>query len=70
MSREKIYTMLHKLRACVIRKKFIGCGGNCQECMYAINDEELVKMCDQLIFMYRPVKEKKKFMLFRKKVKK
>ena len=67
MGRDDIYRMLHKLRACVIRKKFIECGGNCKECMYAINDEELVEMCDQLILMYRPKKQKKVFRFWKKK---
>ena len=70
MSREKIYTMLHKLRACTVRQIESECNGNCKECIYAVKSDDVIKMCDTLILMYRPVKEKKRFGIFKKKVRK
>lgn len=67
MSRDKIYVLLHKLRACTIRQTIKECNGDCQNCMYAVKSEDVIQMCDTLILMYRP--EKKKKSLFRKKVK-
>lgn len=69
MSRDKIYTMLHKLRACTVRQTEKECDGNCKECMYAVKSEDVIEMCDALILMYRPEK-KKKVSFFRKKVRK
>lgn len=68
MSRDRIYIMLHKLRACTMRQTQKECDGNCKECMYAVNSDDVIKMCDTLILMYRP--EKKKGLFKRKKVKK
>ena len=67
MSRDKIYVMLHKLRACVIRQKEHECCGNCKECMYGVESTDIVKMCDALILMYRPEKKKKTFRFWKKK---
>lgn len=69
MKREQIYIMLHKLRACTMRQTQKECAGNCKECMYAVTPENVIKMCDTLILMYRPEK-KKKGLFKRKKVKK
>lgn len=67
MSREKIYTMLHKLRACTVRQTESECNGNCKECIYAVKSDDVIKMCDTLILMYRPEKKKKKIFRFWKK---
>ena len=61
MSREKIYTMLHKLRCCTMRQTQKACDGNCKECMYAVKSEDVIEMCDTLILMYRPKKQKKRW---------
>ena len=67
MSREKIYTMLHKLRACTVRQTEKECSGKCSECIYAVKSEDVIKMCDTLILMYRPEKKKKSFRFWKKK---
>ena len=59
MSREKIYTLLHKMRACVVRQQGKECSGKCAECMYAMDSEEVVELLDNLIFMYDYVIKKK-----------
>ena len=58
MSRDKIYVLLHKLRACVVRQQNHECNGKCKECIYGMDSTEIVKMCDTLISMYRPAKKK------------
>lgn len=67
MEREKLYVILHKLRACVIRQKEHKCCGNCKECIYGVDSMDIVKMCDTLIMMYRPTKKKKSFRIWKKK---
>ena len=59
MSREKIFTLLHKMRACVVRQQNKECNGKCSECMYAMDSEEVVELLDNLIFMYGYVIKKK-----------
>lgn len=70
MSREQIYVMLHKLRACTMRQTEKECKGDCKNCMYAVKSEDVIKMCDSLIFMYRPKKTKRSFRIWKKGVKK
>lgn len=67
MGRDDIYRMLHKLRACTVRQTEKECTGNCKECMYAVKSEDVIKMCDTLILMYRPKKQKKVFHFWKKK---
>ena len=59
MSRERIFTLLHKMRACVVRQQNHECNGKCSECMYAMYSEEVVELLDNLIFMYGYVIKKK-----------
>ena len=60
MSREKMYTLLHKMRACTARQHE-NCKGNCAECMYAVKSEEALEFFDTLICMYRPKKAKRRW---------
>jgi len=58
MDRERIYTDLHKLRACTARQHE-GCKGDCKNCIYAVKSEEALAFFDTLIQMYRPKKIKR-----------
>ncbi len=64
MNRERMYTILHKLRGCTACQHS-GCKNNCKGCMYAVTEEEALEFFDTLIRMYRPKKVKRSW--FRKK---
>lgn len=61
MSREKMYALIHKMRACIVRNHFVECKGNCKECMFYVSEEEALEFFDTLIRMYRPKKAKRRW---------
>ena len=60
MSRDKIYTLLHKLRACIVRQTKTGCDHDCENCPYQADTDEIVEMLDVIIELYSYVIQKKK----------
>ena len=57
MERERIYTVLHKNRACLMRQMEGNCDMRCKECIYSCSAIETLEMYDTLISMYRPRKK-------------
>ena len=57
MEREKIYSVLHKNRACLMRQMQGECNMRCKECIYSCTVNETLEMYDSLISMYRPRKK-------------